>query len=236
MTRWGESNIRSICLCSITFSLITTYIFSLELPWASKGGLRVMLEECSGSRSVKNESWEHFSESTEDCGVRSSENASDTKCSVLQIQPQATHIDGRKPGQTTWWPLRCMLNKTTCRYDECNVIHRLNGVCILEARGIKFQNGIQAIQANRPRSPIYHTSTMPRITPRTVPVSGYQHFLTPLRRLIFDYDPLSPSQHGVRSYLRRPLLAMAQANPDVEVLIRKLRRGKAAVLRGHYGM
>jgi large subunit ribosomal protein L43 len=39
----------------------------------------------------------------------------------------------------------------------------------------------------------------------------------------------------VRSYLRRPLLAMAQANPDVEVLVRKLRRGKAAVLRGHYG-
>jgi hypothetical protein len=28
---------------------------------------------------------------------------------------------------------------------------------------------------------------------------------------------------------------MAQANPDVEVLVRKLRRGKAAVLRGHYG-
>jgi large subunit ribosomal protein L43 len=76
---------------------------------------------------------------------------------------------------------------------------------------------------------------MPRITPRTLPVSGYQHFLTPLRRLIFDYDPLSPSQHGVRAYLRRPLLAMAQANPDVEVLVRKLRRGKAAVLRGHYG-
>jgi len=76
---------------------------------------------------------------------------------------------------------------------------------------------------------------MPRITPRTLPVSGYQHFITPLRRLIFDYDPLSPSQHGVRSYLRRPLLAMAQANPDVEVLVRKLRRGKAAVLRGHYG-
>jgi hypothetical protein len=82
---------------------------------------------------------------------------------------------------------------------------------------------------------IIQSPTMPRIAPRTLPVSGYQHFLTPLRRLIFDYDPLSPSQHGVRSYLRRPLLAMAQANPDVEVLVRKLRRGKAAVLRGHYG-
>jgi hypothetical protein len=80
-----------------------------------------------------------------------------------------------------------------------------------------------------------YTFIMPRITPRTLPVSGYQHFITPLRRMIFDYDPLSPSQHGVRSYLRRPLLAMAQANPDVEVLVRKLRRGKAAVLRGHYG-
>lgn len=77
---------------------------------------------------------------------------------------------------------------------------------------------------------------MPRIAPKTFSVTGYKHFLTPLRRLIFDYDPLSPAQHGVRAYLRKPLLAMAEANPDVEVLVRKLRRGKAAVLRGHYGM
>lgn len=28
---------------------------------------------------------------------------------------------------------------------------------------------------------------------------------------------------------------MAKANPDIEVMVRKLRRGKAAVLRGHYG-
>lgn len=76
---------------------------------------------------------------------------------------------------------------------------------------------------------------MPRIIPRTIPVTGYKHFLTPLRRLIFDYDPLSPSQSGVRAYLRKPLISMAEANPDVEVLVRKLRRGKAAVLRGHYG-
>lgn len=76
---------------------------------------------------------------------------------------------------------------------------------------------------------------MPRIAPRTISVTGYKHFLTPLRRLIFDYDPLSPSQHGIRAYLRKPLLSMAEANPDVEVLVRKLRRGKAAVLRGHYG-
>jgi large subunit ribosomal protein L43 len=82
---------------------------------------------------------------------------------------------------------------------------------------------------------IHPSFIMPRIIPRTIPVTGYKHFLTPLRRLIFDYDPLSPSQHGVRAYLRKPLLSMAEANPDVEVLVRKLRRGKAAVLRGHYG-
>ena len=28
---------------------------------------------------------------------------------------------------------------------------------------------------------------------------------------------------------------MARSNPDVEILVRKLKRGKAAVLRGHYG-
>lgn len=28
---------------------------------------------------------------------------------------------------------------------------------------------------------------------------------------------------------------MARENPDVEILVRKLKRGKAAVLRGHYG-
>jgi large subunit ribosomal protein L43 len=38
-----------------------------------------------------------------------------------------------------------------------------------------------------------------------------------------------------RSYLKSPMIKMAEANPDVEVLIRRLRRGKAAVVRGHYG-
>lgn len=46
---------------------------------------------------------------------------------------------------------------------------------------------------------------MPRLLPanrvlaQTIPVPGYHHYLTPLRKLIFDYDPLSPSQHGIRS-------------------------------------
>ncbi|KAK4689606.1 large subunit ribosomal protein L43, partial [Tremellales sp. Uapishka_1] len=82
---------------------------------------------------------------------------------------------------------------------------------------------------------------MPRISfpssstlPKTVPVPGYRHFLTPLRKLIFDYQPEAPSQHGVRGYLRNPLLAMAKANPDVEIVVRRLKRGKAAVIRGHY--
>lgn len=38
-----------------------------------------------------------------------------------------------------------------------------------------------------------------------------------------------------RSYIRKPLLDMARENPDVEIVVRRLKRGKAAVLRGHYG-
>jgi hypothetical protein len=56
------------------------------------------------------------------------------------------------------------------------------------------------------------TTSQPRITspamprlvplasaiPRSVSVPGYRHFLTPLRKLILDYDPLSASQNGIR--------------------------------------
>lgn len=38
--------------------------------------------------------------------------------------------------------------------------------------------------------------------PRSVAVQGYQHFLTPLRKLIFDYDAEAPAQAGVRCVLR----------------------------------
>lgn len=38
-----------------------------------------------------------------------------------------------------------------------------------------------------------------------------------------------------RSYIRNPMISMARANPDVEILVRKLKRGKPALLRGHYG-
>ncbi|WRT70164.1 uncharacterized protein IL334_007158 [Kwoniella shivajii] len=81
---------------------------------------------------------------------------------------------------------------------------------------------------------------MPRLVasssslPKTFPVPGYQHFLTPLRKLIFDYDAESPSQHGVRSFIKKPLISLARENPDVEFVVRRLKRGKAAVLRGHY--
>lgn len=93
-----------------------------------------------------------------------------------------------------------------------------------------------------------------RVLPQTLPIPGYNHFLTPLRKLILDYDPLSPSQHGIRydystleainadhksylssSYIQKPLIDMARANPDVEILVRKMRRNKPALLRGHYG-
>ncbi|GFZ48778.1 hypothetical protein JCM24511_06527 [Saitozyma sp. JCM 24511] len=81
---------------------------------------------------------------------------------------------------------------------------------------------------------------MPRLVPlasaipRSVSVPGYRHFLTPLRKLILDYDPLSASQNGIRAFLRNPLMQLARENPDVEIVVRRLRRGKAAVLRGHY--
>ncbi|WWC72079.1 mitochondrial 54S ribosomal protein mL43 [Kwoniella pini CBS 10737] len=81
---------------------------------------------------------------------------------------------------------------------------------------------------------------MPRLVPssssipKTYPVPGYNHFLTPLRKLIFDYDAESPSQHGIRSFIRKPLINLARENPDVEFVVRRLKRGKAAVLRGHY--
>jgi len=38
-----------------------------------------------------------------------------------------------------------------------------------------------------------------------------------------------------RTYLAKPLIEMARQNPDVEIVVRKLGRGKAAVIRGHYG-
>ncbi|KAL1412382.1 39S ribosomal protein L51, mitochondrial [Vanrija albida] len=69
---------------------------------------------------------------------------------------------------------------------------------------------------------------------RSVPVPGYNHFLTPLRKIVFDYDAESPSQRGLRSYLAKPLLTMAKENPDIEIVVRKLKRGKAGVIRGHY--
>jgi large subunit ribosomal protein L43 len=60
---------------------------------------------------------------------------------------------------------------------------------------------------------------MPRLiplasaAPRTLPVTGYQHFLTPLRKLIFDYDPLSPAQGGIRYVATNPIHGAA-TGPD----------------------
>jgi hypothetical protein len=38
-----------------------------------------------------------------------------------------------------------------------------------------------------------------------------------------------------RTYLQKPLVELARENPDVEVVVRKQKRGTAAVIRGHYG-
>lgn len=37
-----------------------------------------------------------------------------------------------------------------------------------------------------------------RIVTTTVPVPGYKHFLPPLRKLVIDYAPEAPDQHGLR--------------------------------------
>jgi large subunit ribosomal protein L43 len=93
---------------------------------------------------------------------------------------------------------------------------------------------------------------------KSVSIPGYNHFNSPLRKLIIDYHPDGPSQQGVRwvfrrayiamqgtdiqnnrairSFIRKPLLDLAREHPDVEILVRKIKQGKAAVLRGHYGV
>lgn len=38
-----------------------------------------------------------------------------------------------------------------------------------------------------------------------------------------------------RAFIRKPLIELAKENPEVEILVRKVKQGKAAVLRGHYG-
>ncbi|KAJ9115110.1 hypothetical protein QFC22_005440 [Naganishia vaughanmartiniae] len=73
------------------------------------------------------------------------------------------------------------------------------------------------------------------LTARSVPVPGYNNYVTPLRKLIVDYHPEAPSQRGLREYIRNPLIKIARENPEVEILVRKVKQGRAAVLRGHYG-
>ena len=38
----------------------------------------------------------------------------------------------------------------------------------------------------------------------------------------------------IRSWLKHPFLKTATENPDVEFLVRPTKKGKAAVVRGHY--
>lgn len=38
-----------------------------------------------------------------------------------------------------------------------------------------------------------------------------------------------------RAFIRDDLVEVAKANPDVEFVVRRLKQGKAALLRGHYG-
>ena len=37
-----------------------------------------------------------------------------------------------------------------------------------------------------------------KVRPKTIGVTGYGHYLIPLRKLVFDYDPLGPTQEGMR--------------------------------------
>lgn len=70
---------------------------------------------------------------------------------------------------------------------------------------------------------------------KSIAVPGYNHFSTPLRQLVVEYHPASPHHAGLRAWLREPLLELARSHPDVEVRVRQVKNGKAALLRGHYG-
>lgn len=37
-----------------------------------------------------------------------------------------------------------------------------------------------------------------QVIPKTLPQPGYGHFLTPLRKVVVDYDPYAQHQDGVR--------------------------------------
>lgn len=39
----------------------------------------------------------------------------------------------------------------------------------------------------------------------------------------------------LRAFIRDDLVEVAKASPDVEFVVRRLKQGKAALLRGHYG-
>ncbi|ORX40539.1 hypothetical protein BD324DRAFT_611184 [Kockovaella imperatae] len=69
---------------------------------------------------------------------------------------------------------------------------------------------------------------------KTQTIPGYGHFLTPLRKLILDYSDWSPVHDGLRSYLKGPFVKVAQANPDVEFVVRMVHRNGNGLLRGHY--
>ncbi|KAK1921982.1 hypothetical protein DB88DRAFT_496772 [Papiliotrema laurentii] len=73
-----------------------------------------------------------------------------------------------------------------------------------------------------------------QVIPKTLPQPGYGHFLTPLRKVVVDYDPYAQHQDGVRSWITRNFLSEAQKNPEVEFVLRPLRKGRSAVLRGLY--
>jgi hypothetical protein len=94
---------------------------------------------------------------------------------------------------------------------------------------------------------------------KSTAVPGYGHFTSPLRKVHLDYHCDSVAQRGLRlvqnvyattagcssllyplfdsfrAFIRDDLVEVAKANPDVEFVVRRLKQGKAALLRGHYG-
>ncbi|KAH8084119.1 hypothetical protein HD553DRAFT_40853 [Filobasidium floriforme] len=69
---------------------------------------------------------------------------------------------------------------------------------------------------------------------KSTAVPGYGHFTSPLRKVHLDYHCDSVAQRGLRAFIRDDLVEVAKANPDVEFVVRRLKQGKAALLRGHY--
>lgn len=83
----------------------------------------------------------------------------------------------------------------------------------------------------------FFTSTAMSILRRglSVPLSnGHTSFILPCKKLIFEYSEVWGSNGGLKDFLAKDVVALAEANPGVECVVRR-RENKHPVVRGVYG-